>query len=902
MMYINADIIIIDDIMKVVEKVHQKFDTFLIVGQRIDLDIKEVIDFNSPDWKDNLLDFADEAGCYHSPTGIDYFIYSGDPWGEIPPFASGRTAWDGWLVYRALENGIPVIDATEEIRIIHQNHDYAHVAGGKSGAWTGEEARKNVSMAGGYEIARTVTDATWRFSDGQLIESPCGWNVLKGKDYSSRLLFQGYSFKAEGKNDRAISCFEPVKTSSPEAMVEINKLNEIIKFKRIKDTDETTLTPEPIIHDNPNDQLNVENFNIEAEKLFRQGEYKAALEKITSYLEIYPNDFEAVLIASKILESMGLITEARDVCFYYYMLNPTNGNVTDRYYYFEELLEKQGEIHQGQKSNEFSFIETSDPIMGNIRKSYKLTERKFTDAGKDRSKLKFLQVHTFYDHVINNLYRKFPGLENKSFNEQIYALLEDGFSAVHLISPYMNESGYEPGLEIANCVHSQLAWLSENGLNVRADGWFYDAVKQQIEAFKPDVLYLSDPITFDSSFIKTLRHQPSIILGWRAAPIPSTTDWSSFDCILSALSATRETALLIGAKSAKNFFPGFPTWIYDEINNIEPVYDVVFCGQWTEMQHKKRNDYLHHLAIKSMTPSESFSLAYYLSGDIGIIPPEVSKFNHGARFGLDMHKALRSGKIAVDARSEMFWVNPATGENIDIAGTETANMRIFETTGSGVFLLTEQFDNVSKFFKPGYEIETFADKSELTDKIKYYLQHDSQRETITRRGFERCMREYSISKRAIELDKIIKSFIIRKPESRDIESLFDKLAPETAGPAELTQKAIDLLNSNENTEALEIFDKLIQSDKKRFELNYGKAVALARLGRKAEAIDALSILLKKSPKHKFAKILLEELQLDKSVPDTTIHDLTLDIEENQKADNEEMLEFIDQAVRALNEG
>ncbi len=53
---------------------------------------------------------------------------------------------------------------------------------------------------------------------------------------------------------------------------------------------------------------------------------------------------------------------------------------------------------------------------------------------------------------------------------------------------------------------------------------------------------------------------------------------------------------------------------------------------------------------------------------------------------------------------------------MDLAGSETINMRLFEATGSGVFLLTEYHDNLREYFEPGKEVETFGDRRELVEK------------------------------------------------------------------------------------------------------------------------------------------------------------------------------------------
>jgi hypothetical protein len=44
----------------------------------------------------------------------------------------GRVFWDQWLVWKAGSMGAAVVDASEAVMAIHQNHDYGyHAAGGE---------------------------------------------------------------------------------------------------------------------------------------------------------------------------------------------------------------------------------------------------------------------------------------------------------------------------------------------------------------------------------------------------------------------------------------------------------------------------------------------------------------------------------------------------------------------------------------------------------------------------------------------------------------------------------------------------------------------------------------------------------------------------------------------------
>ncbi len=166
--YVNADIILMSDFGPAVRRVAARKRRFLVVGRRWDVDLAEGLDFRQPDWEKRLRTLVQDRGQMHGPAGLDYFVFPRGLWPDLPPFALGRTAWDNWLVYRARSLRIPVVDATACITAIHQNHDYAHFPGGRDGVWKGEEARRNLEMAGGYAHLYTVLDANWLLTPHRL--------------------------------------------------------------------------------------------------------------------------------------------------------------------------------------------------------------------------------------------------------------------------------------------------------------------------------------------------------------------------------------------------------------------------------------------------------------------------------------------------------------------------------------------------------------------------------------------------------------------------------------------------------------------------------------------------------------------------------------------------------------
>jgi hypothetical protein len=381
--------------------------------------------------------------------------------------------------------------------------------------------------------------------------------------------------------------------------------------------------------------------------------------------------------------------------------------------------------------------------------------------------MKFLQIHTFYPQYIDSIYSKFKLLNKASFQEQIDVLITDAFSAAHIISPYMTHLGYESHLIVANCLPSQIQWLKENNiLKLNTNDWIHEIAKIQIEIIEPDILYLSDPILFDGNFIAQVNHKPRLIMGWRAARFPYNINWNGFDVMLSSLKPLLNLAIQRGVKRGELFAPGFPTNILNKIRHISPSKDIVFIGQCTIDQHLKRKYYLTEIIKHAL--NKKYTCSLHLAGQTEGIPKMFHQFISHSAYGLEMYKALRKGKIAFDSRGEIY-IFDKNNTKIDIAGKHTANMRIFEATGSGVFLLTEHCENLNQYFEIGKEIETFSNKNELIEKIDFYIAHPEKREEIAHNGQKRCLKEHSMEKRAKNLDEIIQKNIILKEKSKNKE-------------------------------------------------------------------------------------------------------------------------------------
>lgn len=174
--YSNADILILPDMLTALRAISARAERFLVVGQRWDLDVTEALAFSSG-WEDRLRGRVAESGELHGKAGSDYFLYPRACFQEIPDFAVGRAGWDNWMIYRARWKSWPVIDATQAITIIHQNHDYSHLPGGKP-HYTLPETDTNIRLAGGRRTIFRLNDVSHHFDGEKLRRKPLGWKAF----------------------------------------------------------------------------------------------------------------------------------------------------------------------------------------------------------------------------------------------------------------------------------------------------------------------------------------------------------------------------------------------------------------------------------------------------------------------------------------------------------------------------------------------------------------------------------------------------------------------------------------------------------------------------------------------------------------------------------------------------
>jgi hypothetical protein len=139
--YVNTDIMLPTAFTEAVGQV--TLPAFLMVGQCMNVDVDAELDLRDREHVRLLEAEIQASGSLRPVCGSDYFVFTRGALGHLLPFAVGRPGWDNWVIFRARQLGLPVVDASPRVLVFHQNHDYRHVPKATGAAYEGPEADIN---------------------------------------------------------------------------------------------------------------------------------------------------------------------------------------------------------------------------------------------------------------------------------------------------------------------------------------------------------------------------------------------------------------------------------------------------------------------------------------------------------------------------------------------------------------------------------------------------------------------------------------------------------------------------------------------------------------------------------------------------------------------------------------
>ena len=348
--------------------------------------------------------------------------------------------------------------------------------------------------------------------------------------------------------------------------------------------------------------------------------------------------------------------------------------------------------------------------------------------------MKIVYLWSYYDHYLTSFYNRFPDFVNMSYSQQYDILLDDYFGVAGSYTRWTSKLGHDATLVINNCEPLQRSWAKENNIAF-TDNWQRNIAIEQVKRLAPDVFFMSSMFDLYGSFLEEIKKYVGNAFGWVACPIPENITLNQMSFILTSSSSFMDRFRKSGINS-ELLLPAFDPEILKKFpNDIASDIDTSFIGGISPA-HSRRFKFLNEIAQK--TKLDVWGYGVNRTGLMNKIrsflnPPPLAQNYMGEVWGIDMYQILRRSKITLNS-------------HIDVAGNQAGNMRMFEATGLGTLLLTDNMSNLSDIFIPGKEIVAYDSVDDAIDKIIYYLEHEAERKEIAAAGQKRTLEDYSYYK------------------------------------------------------------------------------------------------------------------------------------------------------------
>ncbi len=376
----------------------------------------------------------------------------------------------------------------------------------------------------------------------------------------------------------------------------------------------------------------------------------------------------------------------------------------------------------------------------------------------------YLILDAYYPSFLEAHYAQHPEIADLGYEDALGKLMARCFGTSDFYSTNLRSLGNVAAEIVANDDVLQAKWASSANVRpgrfstgqaaasrvpflrrfVDPARWQETVLVEQVKAARPDVLYVQDLRLCTSEFVERIRPFVKLVVGQIASPLPGDSFLLEADLVLTSCPHFVQRFRDRGIPT-EYFRLGFESSLLSRLTSTPASYGAVFVGGMTNL-HLRGNEAIRRAA-------EKVDLDVWGYGFEALPPdsPILRRF-HGEAWGLDMYNVFKAAKIVVNRHGE-------------VAENYASNMRLFEATGVGSLLITDEKDNLGELFEVGKEIETYGDPDELVDKIKYFLAHEEQRARIARAGQARTLREHTYLHRMQELEQLLEPYLRRQEES-----------------------------------------------------------------------------------------------------------------------------------------
>jgi spore maturation protein CgeB len=383
-----------------------------------------------------------------------------------------------------------------------------------------------------------------------------------------------------------------------------------------------------------------------------------------------------------------------------------------------------------------------------------------------------------YPEYLDSFHKMNPDTDNFSYDQHNRLLLDESTEFAGSYNRNFKKTGINAECIITNDANLQNKWLSERGIKSSSD-----IILEQIKKQRPEILWIESVLNLNAQWLRNIKNEVKsikLIIAYHCAPYtPSILEkLRSVDFVITCTPGIKEDLETKGIRSYL-VYHGFDSDLLSRIkvNHIAKRNNLVFSGSLfpgddyhnariafierlieekvdlslyvnLEKLYKiKLKQSIYHVArllnkLKLNKIMDNFKVFEYGKSKIRSYSKELVESNHAPLFGIEMYDLFNISDTVLNM-------------HVGVAGDYAGNMRIFEVTGVGSCLLTDNKKNIGELFETDKEILVYNSTEDCLEKIKWLSDHEEERKKIADEGHWKTLKYHTVENRCKQIHEII---------------------------------------------------------------------------------------------------------------------------------------------------
>lgn len=354
---------------------------------------------------------------------------------------------------------------------------------------------------------------------------------------------------------------------------------------------------------------------------------------------------------------------------------------------------------------------------------------------------RILITDTYYAEALDALHRTHPGWRDFPYSAHLCAIMDQMFGTADFYSSNLSALGWEAIDAITNADALQAKWAADHRVLFGIpEPTRLEIALAQVRRAAPDVLFLQDASLFGHATLRDLKRRGILLASQISCPMPPEENVRCMDVVFTSFPHYVERLRALGVRRVEYSPLAFDPRVLERMPQALPRdLPITFVGGVGADLHWRRGTATLEAVAKAY-PAEFRWWGYGLERLTEESP--LRACYRGEAWGREMYSVLLRSRLVVNRHGEVAQGN--------------ANcMRLYEATGCGACVLTEDAKNIGELFPPG-SVALYEDAESLVARIGRLIEDEPVREGYATAGRRHTMEHHTYARKMETVDRVLR--------------------------------------------------------------------------------------------------------------------------------------------------